>query len=375
MSLYDYSLHDLARIIERDSKDSTYKYALLRGTIDIIQNFPHYKTVSEEGVSYPMGLLVLRWMEYYYPIIKNGIEQRYVGREGRSIAFRQEFMEVIRFYPGYSNHFGLFYDLRKGISDAERASAILKLARKIRETIAKQPMHYIGSAIGKGGEIYRYKPGSRGTIGAEMDQLITKLGSFSIPFTFNHVLSDIGSFVSGTHSIIFRWAEFTSNLNHEKDFSTGDIVSLLADSESERDVLQSRDFFKNILEHETLLCVWSGKKLNKDMHMDHMLPFSALQNNDLWNLLPADPVINNRKRDSIPTTGLLSEGIIRRRILNAWERLAEKFEKQFTREMQIALLGNHSFSSDNILDAGYEGLLIMSDNLVKRGLDPWNFKP
>ena len=38
-----FTLTDLAKIIERDSKDPTYKFALLRGTIDIIQNFPHYR--------------------------------------------------------------------------------------------------------------------------------------------------------------------------------------------------------------------------------------------------------------------------------------------------------------------------------------------
>ena len=32
-----FSIKDLAKIIERDSKDATYKYALLRGTIEVIQ--------------------------------------------------------------------------------------------------------------------------------------------------------------------------------------------------------------------------------------------------------------------------------------------------------------------------------------------------
>jgi hypothetical protein len=55
-----FSIKDLAKIIERDSKDATYKYALLRGSIEIIQENDNYKRISGEMVSFPLGLLVLR---------------------------------------------------------------------------------------------------------------------------------------------------------------------------------------------------------------------------------------------------------------------------------------------------------------------------
>ena len=64
-----FSIKDLAKIIERDSKDATYKFALLRATIEIIQEHDNYKSVNEEGVSFPMGLLILKWIEYYYPFL------------------------------------------------------------------------------------------------------------------------------------------------------------------------------------------------------------------------------------------------------------------------------------------------------------------
>jgi len=50
-----FSIKDLAKIIERDSKDATYKYALLRGTIELIQEHDQYKRVSGEEVSFPLG--------------------------------------------------------------------------------------------------------------------------------------------------------------------------------------------------------------------------------------------------------------------------------------------------------------------------------
>ena len=66
-----FSIKDLAKIIERDSKDATYKFALLRGTIEIIQENDNYKSASEQGITFPVGLLILKWIEYYYPILSS----------------------------------------------------------------------------------------------------------------------------------------------------------------------------------------------------------------------------------------------------------------------------------------------------------------
>ena len=74
-----FNIKDLAKIIERDSKDATYKFALLKATIEIIQEHDNYKTVSETSVSFPMGLMILKWIEYYYPILSHDlfIPQKY----------------------------------------------------------------------------------------------------------------------------------------------------------------------------------------------------------------------------------------------------------------------------------------------------------
>ena len=96
-----FSIKDLAKIIERDSKDATYKYALLRGSIEIIQENDNYKKVAGSEVSFPLGLLVLKWIEYYYPLInsKYFIPQKHGDSKERSIAFRRELEEMKNLYP------------------------------------------------------------------------------------------------------------------------------------------------------------------------------------------------------------------------------------------------------------------------------------
>ena len=127
-----FSIKDLAKIIERDSKDATYKYALLRGSIEIIQENDNYKRITGETVSFPLGLLVLKWIEYYYPIISSSvfIPQKHGDSKERSIAFRREFEKVISFYSGAENSYPLFYDLKKGIPRPDFAEAVWQLVRK-----------------------------------------------------------------------------------------------------------------------------------------------------------------------------------------------------------------------------------------------------
>ncbi len=374
----DFTLTDLARIIERDSKDSTYKFALLRGTIDIIQNFPHFKQIdSSMKVSYPMGLMVIKWIDYYYPLLAARIPQKYGENESRTIAFRKEFEELIDMYPPGASAEQLMYDLKKGIRDQNRIKPVLRLCRKLRDTIVKQPMHYIGSAIGRGGEIYSYKGNRSGKI-TTLDQewLINHMGSFSIPIEFHHVLLAVGAFISGTNSIIFKWAEFTSGLKTDSSLQTSDIISMLSKDVSERDVKQAKDFYSDILVRDKLECVWTGKKLQvNSMNIDHAFPFVALRNNDLWNLLPAHQQVNNEKRDAVPTTDILKQKQVKERIIKVWSNLALKFEDQFFNEIRIALLGNNRLDLNNWENSCYTGLINMSEYLInQRGLIPWQIR-
>ena len=50
---------------------------------------------------------------------------------------------------------------------------------------------------------------------------------------------------------------------------------------------------------------------------DTALPFSIWRNNDLWNLFPAAPKVNNQKRDKLPAQPLLNDS--KNRINNYWD--------------------------------------------------------
>ena len=65
--------YNISKIIERDSKSTTYKFALLRGLIEIIQQNSAYIKIQDDWVQIPTGLLIEKWLLYYYPILESEI--------------------------------------------------------------------------------------------------------------------------------------------------------------------------------------------------------------------------------------------------------------------------------------------------------------
>lgn len=60
--------------------------------------------------------------------------------------------------------------------------------------------------------------------------------------------------------------------------------------------------FKKNLENlgEEKICFYCGKKLNKSYHLDHVIPWSFLKNDNLWNFVCSCPTCNSSKNNLIP---------------------------------------------------------------------------
>ncbi|MBK6536886.1 MAG: hypothetical protein IPG09_03615 [Ignavibacteria bacterium] len=56
---------EISRIIERDNKSTTYKFALLRGTIDIIQENSPFISFSDNKTIFPFGLQMVNLLLSY----------------------------------------------------------------------------------------------------------------------------------------------------------------------------------------------------------------------------------------------------------------------------------------------------------------------
>ena len=336
---------NISKIIERDSKATTYKYALLRGVIDIIQDNSPYIKISNDKVYFPTGLLIEKWMLYYYPILESSTYIPQINGEA-NLAFGVQFKKIISAYSRIGGFSAFYNDLKnKGIPKYLQKD-FFELAKKLRDTITKMPMKYIGRSISNDYySIFHYESDKRKKVSKEVDivYLISSSGSFSIPIEYYEAFQALGSFISGQDSILFKWAEFSVNASG-KNLSIEKVVSeVLKSPITEREVNESKRIYKSILKKEgKVYCVWTGKAISS-YDVDHMIPFSVWKNNDLWNLLPSHAKTNHQKRDKIPSVDLIEKrkGLI----LHYWELMNENQSQRFQKEIQVALLGNNPFSS------------------------------
>jgi hypothetical protein len=89
---------NLLRILRYESKDTTYKFAFLRGLIEISSESLHLIRQDSEFVTAPFGLLVEKWVQYYWPIVEQDIPQKHGGEKTKPLAFRRDFKVITDIY-------------------------------------------------------------------------------------------------------------------------------------------------------------------------------------------------------------------------------------------------------------------------------------
>lgn len=371
------TLKHINQIIERDNKDTSYKFALLRGTIEIIEDKSPYTIISKEKVSLPLGLLVFKWIIYYYPIIEAELPQK-SGDDvnGKSLAFRALFKEITDFYANKNGLSAFHNDFIKDRIDKGIEEKVFELCKAIRTTIIDMPMRYIGHSIYK--EHYKIfqsiKTGKRLTKPENfgLQYLLENFDTFTIPYDYYEAFEYIGSFITGSNAILLAWAEFT----HEKSKRTIPITTaleeILKSPIQKRDVKISDTAFKNLLAQQGYLeCVWSGAKIIDDLNIEHIIPFAIWKNNDLWNLLPAAAKANSSKSAKIPVENLLNKR--KDCIIGYWQYIYQEKTEVFEREMGISLLNQKINLQQNWENIAFNALKEKCKYLIDiRGFEPWN---
>ena len=368
-------------IIERDSKDATYKFALLRGAIEISQEYDHLKLESGNRILFPLGLLIEKWILYYFPLIasrefipqKNG-EKRLSQYH---ISFRDSLKRVTDFYDEHGG-FSVFYnDYTNGTIPPDITPAVRDLIMDLKRTITTMPMKHLGRSVYRRDySIFEDEKDSkriRSNSPINREILIDNLGHFSLPKELFAVFQYLGSFISGEDSLLYQWAEFTSNASKGAIRAEFVIEKLRTYPQTDRDVQDARTLYDSIFrENGSLECVWSGQtiKSSQSLHIDHVIPFTVWRNNDLWNLLPALSVTNAKKRDRIPSSAFIEKR--RETISRYWDLLEGEYSQRFRREMTISLLGKADTSAD-WHDRAIQRLMEKCEYLINvRGFEGWS---
>jgi hypothetical protein len=366
------------RIIERESKSSTYKFALLRGVIDMVRDNSPYIGIMESPrrVYFPLGLLAERWIVYYYPLLEASVSIPQINGEKARLAFEKPLRVLIAAYgeQGRGGFSAFYRDFRNGQVPAGMHGILTELIRKIIHTVTAMPMKHIGQSVyGKHYAIFEYEKKAlhqRHCV-LDLNTLAIHAGSFSIPYEYYEAFRMLGSFIHGQDSILMQWAEFSAKASGDHLNVYRAVSEILREPVTEREILAAKKVYRNALEQEgEVTCVWTGEKL-RTYDIDHMIPFSIWKNNDLWNLLPARASVNNSKRDKVPEPEL----VLRQadHICRYWTLMDSAYPTRFQSELQVALLGRQN---DHYWQEAALSQLQKSCGFLinERGYTPWQPK-
>jgi hypothetical protein len=384
-------------IIEHDRTDATYKYALLRAVVDTCQknrnlvitnaidDYPE-KSCEEincgeincegsncegsncEGsncgeincdeVTIPIGILIEKWIFYYYPLIESEtfIPQKRGEPDGKhALLFRPQFEKLIEYYRSRGGFSAFYRDYTTGTIPDEIFPEFLSLVKDIRKTIADQPMKYLGRSYSS--EYYsvftpqRPLPAIKAEHAKDRSKLVRSGGYFTMSAGLAAVFEYFGAFISGEEGLLKKWASFSSAQDKSGLVNEAMIIEVLTVSpETERAVSEAKSTYTSLFENGYKPeCVWSGKRIHdtESMAVDHMIPFSVWKNNDLWNLLPALNSVNSKKSDKIPSPALIEKRSDA--ITGYWEILHENYPVRFEKEISVSLMRNSG--SDRMEDA------------------------
>lgn len=332
------ALSQINRIIEQDKVSSTYKFALLKNTIDICQRYDHLVKIDGEYAYLPLGLIIEGWIFDYFPFVFNGIRQQNSGRvlNSQTESVYHELFDYMKLDPKkttWKDAYALTYLKYLSLElDTQQSALMLKLAKRIAATVTKMPMRYSGETAY---EIYNPQKMTFGDVPKterfSREFLINHFGKFAIKKDHYLIFRYMGQSLYGTSTIARRWREITYALNKDGIATDKIDVMIYKTIFSDRNTTIGRKFLP-----DDCRCVWSGKKLEKGRYdIDHVLPYSVWFNNDLWNLLPCDTKINSKKSDKIPSPEL----ILKQKdiIISYWDIYEEKAKELFEYQIKSSL--------------------------------------
>ena len=346
------TLNSINTILQRDSKDTTYKFALLRALVEITNEADqHLQSSDAQSVEFPTGLILEKWVLYYYPIIEAGLPQKHGEDLGDSaakgIAFRSQFKAVIDFYASRGGFDAFYRDYKTEGVPSAISVAFLELLSKLHSTITRYPMKHLGYSVhGTHYYITEFKKNrprltkKRCSVALDASFVLDYFGTFVLRREYFDVFRLLGGLITGRDAIIHQWAQWTSAAGRGAGLSVEKVIQvLMTEPNTERNVVAARRIYSDYLDSGgPMRCVWTGRLITRsDLEVDHAIPFSLWANNDLWNLLPAHKHTNSRKRDRVPSPELIRKR--EKSIRNYWRVLRGEYREQFDREARLSLLG------------------------------------
>lgn len=308
----------ISTILRHDSKQTSYKIALLRALNDVVLAYPDLR-LQERAVAVPLRVLAEHWVAYYWPFVApdrpifQGVRALRKGALRNDLSFRPHLASLRAAWEGIYGPSGAAGGWllaehmrvprkRAGYPEAFRTRYRTTLGRIA--TALRQPIQYAGegtwSVFDRPARLAGL-PGVTPLPGSRPND-----SCLLVPLDLWRAFTEVSLWVEAL--CIHEWSLFTERLAEGVD--RGRAYALLTERPDNRLPLSwERNRIDLLLdEGHAFVCPWTARRLARgDYQLDHIVPVAIHPFHELWNLVPADPRFNmHRKRDRLPSTATLA---------------------------------------------------------------------
>ncbi|MCH1928751.1 methyltransferase domain-containing protein [Shewanella sp. A25] len=365
----------IRQVAINDGKSATHKLALLRVLLRIADGHPGAVLRRDpsplgDRVILPVGLVALYWCHQYKDLIdQHGLFQTPNKKPNMGFMKPNGWHKLTHRSAS---------DYRIGhLFTGDDAIALFRTISASVDNIKKMPCKYITLPNSKQAvfEVDNKWVKAKEMIFLDLETL-SQWGEFSLPESLWLALNRYACWIEPV--LISEWvkmmASFKGNVQYKNPDTHYQLYRLLQWLEPKRTTTEVRHRFEQLKQEHEMYCVWSAKRLDNKYDIDHSLPFSRWPNNDLWNLLPTDSLVNLKKSDRLPTEAKLLNA--RNRLTEWWDEAwlkinDEGVKNRFFAEANIALPGLNAKNSS--LDDLFEALVMQRSRLKEmQQLSEWS---
>lgn len=363
----------IRHVAMNDGKSATHKLALLRVLLRIADGHSgavlrREHSPSGDRVILPAGLVALYWCHQYKDLID--VHQLF---QTPNTSPNMGFMTDGGWHKLTHR---MASDYRIGNSfTGDDAIALYKTLSDAVKNIKKMPCRFITlpNRAQTVFEINSKAVKAKDHIFLDL-QTLEQWGEFSLPESVWLAFNRYACWIEPV--LVAEWVKTMASYSGNAQYASAEhhyyLYKALSWLEPKRTTTEVRNRFEKLQQNQQMQCVWSAKALKNNYDIDHSMPFSRWPNNDLWNLLPADSLVNNQKRDRLPTEFKLRQA--KQRIQDWWQAAwlsgQACYLQRFFAEANIALPG---LSSNNqSIDDLFEALLLQRGRLKEmQQLQEW----
>lgn len=279
-SLFNYVFSDSSR------KRNTYKFGFIKSLLDNVFN----GIKCEEGIFYTYEELFQKFAENYWNLVVK-YDLRQMRKDGKSVFSKVEmiFLEAIEENPIIAS---LEFD---SIDKITKSKMVNKVTSECRTCVV--------------GALYEDFDGIIYSFDLKGSGIILNYCVYEFMLKYKTEIEKLN---------YYSWAKFLEQINEDNVLIR--VIDKLELATPKRENLSVyRELLRKEFEEDT--CFYCGKKLQKNIHVDHFIPWSFVKDDKMWNFVLSCANCNERKNNRIPKMDYLIRIEDRNRKIQVYENI------------------------------------------------------